>query len=77
MPRHGSNQTLDDAARRIPKHECGQSGGPVHANGRQFLMLRSVGVIDLLGATSKLTPGRKTLSRNPFKIAGKPSFHTG
>ena len=74
---HRTHQPFHHALGRIPKQETGRATGAIGANRSEFSQLLQVWDRRAVGTDLKLTPGMKTRSKKPFRIAGNPSFQTG
>ena len=73
-PAHGPRQK---ATRRIAHHERQPSRAAISANNAEALDVMKTGIVGAVVVQSKADAGKKTLSTNPLRIAGKPIFQTG
>src|ERR1700724_1358906 len=70
-----THQAFHHLPGRVPKQETGRATGAISAASlRSFCKF---GTAAPSGSIVKLTPGMKTRSKKPFRIAGNPSFQTG
>lgn len=75
---HPANHAFHHALGRVSEQKINGAGGSISANGRDLPQLLGKFVFNAPSAsTVKLTPGMKTRSKKPLRIAGNPSFQTG